>query len=484
MKYPLLLQAAGLEIFIFSAACVVLIGGLFLPSHYRRELHWSVVAAMLVAAFAAFGGVSHPPVVALNGFYVSSPLVSVLKGIILLAVTGSLALSRHGLRAHKMQNGDFLGLALLATLGMLVMVSAAHLLTLYLGLELMSLCLYALIGMRRNNAAASEAAIKYFVLGALASGLFLYGVSMLYGATGALGIAEVAAAVANADKGVHTVLVLGLVFTLAGMAFKLGAAPFHMWLPDVYQGASAPVTLFIAAAPKIASLAMLMRVLLEALAAFEPDWQQMLMVLAIASLAIGNITAIAQSNLKRMLAYSSIAHSGFLILGVLAGGAIGAAAAMFYVAAYALMTVGGFGVIVLLAAGGRERAELTDMKGMASRNMVVAVVVAVLMLSMAGVPPMMGFIAKFTVLEAVVDAGFVWLAVVAVLFSLIGAFYYLRIIRLMFFDAPAEGAGSRRISLRPAAAAMLMFIGVLVLWYGVFPGDLLSLFERAAAASL
>lgn len=478
MQDPLLWKAASVEIFIFVAGCAVMLADLFLPHHYRAQLHRCVVAALLVAAAAAFSAVGEPPVLAFSGFYIADSTAHALKGLVLAAAAGSLLFSRHALTACRVLNGDFLALALFAVLGMLVMSSAAHLLTLYLGLELMSLCLYALIAMRRNNAPAAEAAIKYFVLGALASGLFLYGVSMIYGATGALGIADIAAAIAamaEDDTANRAVLALGLVFMLAGIAFKIGAAPFHTWLPDVYHGAPAAVTLFIAAAPKIAALAMLLRVLVEALSAFNADWQQMLTFLAVLSLAIGNITAIAQTNLKRMLAYSAIAHSGFIVLGVLAGNV---GAALFYIAAYALMTVGGFGAIVLLAVGGRERAELADLRGMAGRNWLFAIVVAVLMLSMAGVPPFVGFIAKFIVLESVVEAGHAWLAVVAVLLSAVGAFYYLRVIRLMFFDAAAEGV--KAVPLRPAAAALLAAVGIMVLYGGIFPDRFLELFQAAA----
>lgn len=478
MDYPLLWQAASVEIFIFTAACAVMLADLYLPASYRACLHWSVVASLLVAAAAAFAAPAGEAVIALHGFFIADNLAQALKGIVLAAAAGSLAFARHGLRAHRILNGDFLALALFSVLGMLVMISAAHLLTLYLGLELMSLCLYALIAMRRNSAAASEAAIKYFVLGALASGLFLYGVSMIYGATGHLGIADIAAAAATlyeTNDATRAVLVLGLVFMLSGMAFKLGVAPFHMWLPDVYHATPAPVILFVAAAPKVAALAMLLRVLAEALLPLGGDWQQMLMVLAVLSLAIGNITAIAQTNLKRMLAYSAIAHSGFVVLGVLAGQAD---ATLFYIAAYALMAVGGFGAIVLMSPGGRERAELADLRGMAERNWLLAATVAVLMLSMAGIPPFVGFIAKFTVLESVVEAGHTWLAVLAVLLSVVGAFYYLRVIRLMFFDAAA--AGAKAIPLRPAASALLALIGLLVLAAGVFPGGLLGAFRLAA----
>ena len=465
-----------MEIFIFVAACAVMLADLFLPPHYRNRIYWSVIAALLIAASAAFDAIREAPVIALNGFYVADGMAHALKGLILAATAGCLMFSRQALLSCRILNGDFLALLLFAVLGMLVLTSAAHLLTVYLGLELMSLCLYALIAMRRNNSNASEAAIKYFVLGALASGLFLYGVSMVYGATGgALNIADIAAAAAEpANTGSRVVLVLGLVFMLCGIAFKLGVAPFHMWLPDVYHGAPAPVTLFIASAPKIAAVAMLLRVLTQALDDLGNDWQVMLMLLAVASLAVGNIYAIAQTNLKRMLAYSAIAHSGFIALAVLAEAT---SATLFYIAAYALMTIGGFGAIVLLSAGGREHAELTNMRGMAARNWLLAVVVAVLMLSMAGIPPSIGFIAKFSVLDAVVKAGHVWLAVVAVLLSVVGAFYYLRVIRLMFFDAATDGA--KAVILRPAATALLAVIGILVIIGGIFPDGVLVLFRSA-----
>lgn len=476
-------SAASVEIFVFAAACAVLCADLFLPKEYRAQLHWSVVAALLVAAAAAAGTFGVAPETALSGFFVSNSLSAILKATTLLAVAGSLAFSRRHLHAAGMLRGEFHALSLFAALGMLVMISAGHFLSLYLGLELMSLSLYAMIAMRRGSARAAEAAIKYFVLGALASGLFLYGVSVIYGATGgALYISEVARVAADGTAASEAALSLGLVFALAGMAFKLGAAPFHMWLPDVYEGAPAPMTLFVAAAPKVAAMAMLLRVLADALAPLHSEWRDMLIVLALASLAVGNITAIAQTDIKRMLAYSAIAHSGFMALGVLAGGADGTAAAVFYVAAYALMTVGGFGIVVLLSPDGRENSELDSLKGLASRNVLVAGVLAALMLSMAGVPPVVGFAAKLAVLQAVADAGLVWLAVAAVIFSAVGAFYYLRVIKLMFFDSPADGAGALRLP--PAATALVALFGFLTLILGVFPGALLAACEAAAKAAL
>lgn len=475
--------SAGIEIFIFVFACLVMLADLFLPKSYRTQLHWSVIAALAVAAAAAFAQTTAAPAFALHGFYVITPHAAALKGIMLLAAAGSLAFARTTLHKHRMLIGEFHILALLSVLGMLVIASAAHFLTLYLGLELMSLCLYALIAMRRGNIAASEAAIKYFVLGALASGLFLFGVSLIYGATGALGIYSVATVAANitpADSN-YLLLVVGLVFTLAGMSFKMGVAPFHMWLPDVYHGASAPTTLFISAAPKVAALALLLRVLADGLPALFDDWQEMLMVMAVASLLVGNITAIAQTNLKRMLAYSAIAHSGFVLLALFVGGALGASAVTFYIAAYALMSVGGFGVVSLLAQRHRENAELADLRGMAARNKPIAAAVLTLMLSLAGIPPTVGFVAKLTVLEAVVQVGAVWLAVFAVLLSLVGAFYYLRVIWLMFFEDAQENAAP--IILPPRAVACLFIVIVLVIGAGIFPNPLLTFFDSTIAAS-
>ncbi len=475
----LMISAAGVEIFIFVAGCAVLCADLFLPKEYRAQLHWSVIAALLVAAAATAGTFADAPVSALRGFFVSGPLAAILKTTTLLAVAGSLAFSRGYLHSGGMLRGEFHALALFAALGMLVMISAGHFLSLYLGLELMSLSLYAMIAMRRGDARAAEAAIKYFVLGALASGLFLYGVSVIYGATGGgLYFSEVAAVAASGGAASGAALSLGLVFALAGLAFKLGAAPFHMWLPDVYEGAPAPMTLFVAAAPKVAAMAMMLRVLADALPSMHSEWRDMLILLSLASLAVGNITAIAQTDIKRMLAYSAIAHSGFMLLGVLAGGVDWLAAAVFYVVAYALMTVGGFGIVVLMAPDGRENGALDSLKGLASRNGLVAGVLAALMLSMAGVPPVVGFAAKLTVLQAVAGAGLVWLAAVAVLFSAVGAFYYLRVIKLMFFDPPDEDAAAMRLS--PAASGLVALVGVLILGLGVFPGALLSACEAAA----
>jgi NADH-quinone oxidoreductase subunit N len=367
-------------------------------------------------------------------------------------------------------------------LGMMVMVSANHLLTLYLGLELLSLSLYAMIALQRDSAVATEAAMKYFVLGALASGMLLYGMSMLYGATGTLELTRMAQVIAEGDADT-TILLFALVFIVAGLGFKLSAVPFHMWVPDVYQGAPTAVTLFIGSAPKLAAFAFVMRLLVSGLGAdyLVGQWQWMLIIMAVLSLAIGNITAIAQTNLKRMLAYSTISHMGFLLLGVLAGSNDGYASAMFYVMVYVLMTLGTFGMILLLSRAGFEADRLEDFKGLNARSPWYAFIMLLLMFSMAGVPPAVGFYAKLSVLWAVVDAGFVWLAVIAVLFSLIGAFYYLRIVKLMYFDPPADAS-----PLTPALDMSLLLSanGIAILFLGVFPGKLMQLCDWSISLSL
>ena len=480
------LSAASAEIFVLASALAILFADLFVPSGRRVLLHWATVALLVVSAGLAAGGLGDSPKTALGGFFAATPLAALLKCGALLTAAGSVAFSGRYLQSRGMMRGEFYALSLLAALGMCVMISASHFLSLYLGLELMSLCLYVLIALRRDDNAATESAVKYFVLGALASGLFLYGASMLYGAAGGLGFAAVAeAAAAPGGGGEKAALVFGLVFLLAGMAFKLGAAPFHMWLPDVYHGAPAAAAVFVASAPKVAALGMTLRVLAESLGGLREEWGEMLAVLALASLALGNIVAIAQTNLKRMLAYSSIAHAGFLLLGILAGGSDGAAAAAFYVLIYALTAAGGFGVIAALSTD-RERDRLDDMRGLASRNGPLALVVLLLMFSMAGVPPVAGFYAKYAALLALVESDFAWgleLAVAAVLLSAVGAFYYLRVVKLTFFDAPAEGSAGA-IHLSPAEKAMVALVGILTVGLGLFPGGLLAACEQAARLSL
>jgi NADH-quinone oxidoreductase subunit N len=379
-------------------------------------------------------------------------------------------------------------LALFATLGMMVMISANHFLTIYIGLELLSLSLYAMVAMNRDSVVSTEAAMKYFVLGALASGLLLYGMSMIYGATGTLEITGIAERL-NSGGVNKSVLVFGLVFLVAGLAFKLGVVPFHMWIPDVYQGAPTSVTLFIGSAPKLAAFAIVMRLLVSGLLPLAPDWQNMLIILSVLSMAIGNLAAIAQTNLKRMLAYSAISHMGFMLLGIVTGVVGGDAryalnaysSSMFYVIAYVLMSAGTFGMILLMARAGFEAEEIDDYKGLNKRSPWFAGIMLMLMFSMAGVPFFIGFFAKFSVLQAVVAAGYMWLAILAVLFSLIGAFYYLRVVKVMYFDQPSDES--------PIAAPLDMRIlisanGLAVAVLGIFPQVIMSLCAYALLRSL
>jgi NADH-quinone oxidoreductase subunit N len=396
-----------------------------------------------------------------------------------------LVYSRPYLAARGMYRGEFYVLVLFATLGMMVMISANHLLTLYLGLELLTLSLYALVALQRDSAVATEAAMKYFVLGALASGMLLYGMSMLYGATGTLGIPQLAGIILGGGAQ-DVVLVFALVFVVAGLGFKLGAVPFHMWVPDVYHGAPTAVTVFIGSAPKLAAFAFIMRLLVQGLGAEQllAEWQDMLILMAALSLAIGNVTAIAQTNLKRMLAYSTIGHMGFLLLGILSGDVVGYGAGMFYVVVYMLMNLGAFGMILLLSRAGFEAENLDDFKGLNQRSPWYAFLMLLLMFSMAGVPPTVGFYAKLSVLQAVISVGAWWsipLAVFAVLFSLVGAYYYLRLVKLMYFEAPVDAAP---IAPRMDVRVLLSLNGLFMLVFGIFPERLMWLCSYSIQVSL
>jgi NADH-quinone oxidoreductase subunit N len=419
-------------------------------------------------------------VYAFNNMFVDDLMSDVLKLLTFLAVSMMLVYSRQYLTVRGLFTGEFMVLTLFATLGMMVMISANHFVSLYLGLEVLSLSLYAMVALQRDSAVATEAAMKYFILGALASGLLLYGMSMLYGATGSLELGVVANAIqyGTADK---TLLVFGLVFAVSGLAFKLGVVPFHMWVPDVYHGAPTAMTMLIGSAPKLAAFAFTARILVEGLQPLVQHWSGMLIILSVASMAIGNITAIAQTNLKRMLAYSTIAHMGFLLLGLLSGGIEGYGASMFYAVIYVLMSLGAFGMIMLLSREGFEADTLNDFKGLNQRSPWLAFMMLLLMFSMAGVPPTVGFYAKFSVLNAVVQAGHLWLAVVAVLFSLIGAFYYLRIVKLMYFDAPESHAP---IAVGQDTALLISVNSLGVLLLGLLPGALMSVCAVSVQQSL
>jgi NADH-quinone oxidoreductase subunit N len=358
----------------------------------------------------------------------------------------------------------------------MVLISAASLITLYLGLELMSLCLYAMVAFDRDSGIAAESAIKYFVLGSMASGTLLYGMSIVYGVTGSLELAEIATAVRNAGIGGNIGLLFGIAFLIVGIGFKFGAVPFHMWIPDVYEGSPTCVTVFIGTASKLAAFALAMRLLPEALGASQPDWSQMLVVLSVLSMTIGNIVAIAQTNLKRMLAYSTISHIGYVLLGILSGTAQGYQAAMFYMISYILVAAGAFGMILLLAKQGFEADKITDFNGLIVRSPWFGLMMAFLMFSLAGLPPFIGFWAKLGVIQAVLGVNMVWLAVVAVLFSVVGAYYYLRIVKIMLFDEPTD---TSRIGGSLLMRTVLSVNALLVLGLGVIPGTLLRICQSA-----
>jgi NADH-quinone oxidoreductase subunit N len=423
---------------------------------------------------------------------VSDPLGNWLKFFATIAVMVTLVYSRpYAADRDMLRGGELFTLSLFSLLGMFVMISGSNFLVIYLGLELLTLCSYALVALRRDNATATEAAMKYFVLGAMASGFLLYGISMLYGATGSLDITEVFKAIASGRIN-HQVLVFGLVFIVAGLGFKLGAAPFHMWIPDVYQGAPTAVTLMIGAAPELAAFGIAIRLLVEGLIPLAIDWQQMLMLLSVASLLVGNLAAIAQSNLKRMLAYSTIAQMGFVVLGLAAGvvngdtanARIAYSAAMFYVVTYVLTTLGAFGIILLLAREGFESEEIADLSGLNQRSPLYAGVMAICMFSLAGIPPLVGFYAKLAVLQALVASGqalYIGLAIFAVMMSLIGAFYYLRVVKVMYFDAPITAT---TVSAPFDVRTVLSINGALVLILGIVPGGLMTLCANAVVKTL
>lgn len=446
-----------------------------------------LTSLVLTAWFAmnAAGGETH---YVFANLVVIDPMANVLSAFCSLGMLLTLIYTRSYLSDRDMLAGEFYMLSLFTLGGQLVMITGNNFLTLYLGLELLSLSSYALVALRRDSRVTSESAIKYFVLGALASGFLLYGMSMMYGATGSLNLAEVFRVVESGRVNT-TMLAFGVVFIVAGVSFKLGAAPFHMWIPDIYQGSPTAVTLLIAAGPKVAAFALIMRLLVEGLLPLATDWQTMLVVLSIVSLAIGNLTAIVQTNLKRMLAYSTISHMGFILLGMLSGvvankadGAANAySSSMFYSITYMLTTLGTFGLILIRTRKGFEAETLDDLKGMSRRHPWFALLMLVMMFSMAGIPPTVGFYAKLSVLQAVVKAGMSWLAVVAVIFSLIGAFYYLRIVKLMYFDAPA---GEEPLEASTGLRSVLSLNGLAIILLGLFPAALMNLCYEAIRATL
>ncbi|MBX3689340.1 NADH-quinone oxidoreductase subunit NuoN [Dokdonella sp.] len=471
------------ELFLLGATCAILLIDLFLKQAQRNLTHVLSLLALAVTAWLVWSGSPAQATSAFNGMFVRDAVGTVLKLFILLTTALVYVYGRLYMRDRKLFVGELYLLLLFATLGMMLLVSAGSLVTVYLGLELLTLSSYALVALNRDSVMSSEAAIKYFVLGALASGLLLYGMSMLYGATGTLDLAQIHAAADFSVGGAHrNLLVFGLVFLVVGIAFKLGAVPFHMWLPDVYQGAPTAITLFIGTASKLAAFGMAWRLLEVAMGGLHAQWTLMLAILAAISLAVGNVVAIAQTNLKRMLAYSTISHVGFVLLGFVNATPAGYASAMFYMICYALMTAVAFGVILLLARAGFEAEEIVDFKGLNQRNPWYAGVMAIAMFSLAGVPPLFGFFAKLMVLKAVIDAGQMWLAIVAIVFAIVGLFYYLNVVKVMYFDEPAE----KNALPLPADTGMrwvLSLNGLALIALGIGWGPLLDWCNQALLAS-
>ncbi|MDH5182365.1 MAG: NADH-quinone oxidoreductase subunit NuoN [Gammaproteobacteria bacterium] len=463
-------QVAIPEMFILAMACIILLVDLFLTERTRSVTYLLSQSALLGAAVLTLTTFSEGSQLAFSDTFVRDAKGDVLKAFIYLSTFMVFLYARSYLQVRNLFKGEFYVLGLFAVLGMMVMVSAHNLLTVYLGLELLSLALYAMVALQRDSIFASEAAMKYFILGALASGMLLYGMSMLYGASGSLDLSEISRQITTNQMSLVTVF--ALVFIVVGVAFKLGAVPFHMWVPDVYQGAPTAVTLFIASAPKIAAFAMMIRLLVDGLSGLQSHWQDMLIILSVLSLAVGNLFAIAQTNIKRMLAYSTISHMGFLMLGVLTGSSEGYAAAMFYTISYTLMSLAAFGMVVLLSRTGFEAERIDDFKGLNERSPWFALVMMFVMFSMAGVPVFLGFWAKLFVLKELVHAGMTWLAIVAVIFSVIGVFYYLRIIKLMYFDK-AEDKSPIEKNLDLHFALSLNGVGILAM--GILPGSLMAL---------
>ena len=483
------------ELVLFAMISVIMMVDAFAPQKSKGgAMFWLSIAALIMcgalsAALLSSGERGY----AFTNMFVSDAMANLLKLGAYISVGVSLVYSRRYMADRGLLSGEFYHLSLFALLGGMIMISANHFLTLYLGVELLSLSLYAMVALNRDSVQATEAAIKYFVLGALASGLLLYGLSMMYGASGTLDITSIAKEIASGEistiPGKRKMVLFGLVFVVAGLAFKLGVVPFHMWIPDVYHGAPTAVTLMVGAAPKLAAYAIFVRLLVNGLSGVAADWQQMLVVLAVLSMAIGNLGAIAQTNIKRMLAYSTISHMGFMLLGLASGvvdgnrlnSADAYGSSLFYIISYTLTTLASFGMVLLLARKGFEAETLDDFKGLNARSPWFAAMMLLVMFSLAGIPPTVGFYAKLAVLEAAVAAKMVWLAVVAVMFSLIGAFYYLRVVKLMYFDAPLD---TKPLAMDGGAQALLSINGIVLLFLGLLPGALMGLCVTAMRTSL
>lgn len=466
---------AAPEIALLGLVCVVLIADLFVDDENRVRTFW--ISMLSLAVMLAVLQATAPTVssVIFSGSYISDPLSQILKVAAVIFVGITFLYSRDYLRANEIHRGEFYLLGLIGLLGMMIMMSANSLLTMYLGLETLALSLYALVAIDRNNVNSTEAAMKYFILGAIASGCLLYGISWIYGVTGSLQFHEIAAAISVNPALNNLPLWFGLAFLIVGIAFKFGAVPFHMWLPDVYQGARTPVTLYLATAPKLAALALFLRILVDGLGGIHETWASMIMVIAVLSLLVGNFVAIAQTNLKRMLGYSTIAHVGFILLALFCGTEQGNAAALFYTLTYIVAAAGAFGMIILLSRRGYDAESLASFKGLNARSPWFAMMMMFLMFSMAGVPPFVGFFGKLNVISAVVDAGYTGLAVLMVLASVVGAYYYLRVIWYMYFE---EAEDKAVLQAGTDTRVVLSLNSLAVLALGIVPGALLALCVR------
>ncbi|MBI1423067.1 MAG: NADH-quinone oxidoreductase subunit NuoN [Gammaproteobacteria bacterium] len=458
------------EILLLILASIVLVVDLFVNDKTRGTTYILAQATLLGLAALTLVTFSSKASLAFSGTFIRDGMGDLLKLFVYVITFAVFLYSKSYLKARDLYRGEYYTLGLFGVLGMMILISAHSFLTIYLGLELLSLCMYAMVALQRDSTVASESAMKYFVLGAIASGMLLYGMSMIYGATGSLDLTTISRQVAAHQQNI--VLIFGLVFVIVGVAFKLGAVPFHMWLPDVYQGSPTAVTVYLGSAPKIAAFAMLMRLLVDGLGGLHMQWQDILIILSVASMAIGNLVAIVQTNIKRMLAYSTISHVGFLMLGVIAVSKDGYASAMFYTLVYTLMALGAFGMIMLMSRFGFESDNLDDFRGLNQRSPWFAFIMLIFMFSMAGVPPFVGFWAKLAVIKAIVAQDLVWLAIVAVAFSVIGAFYYLRVIKLMYFDTPQE---SQAVEGATDLRVLLSLNGLVVLALGLKPDLLLAI---------
>ncbi|MBE9608493.1 NADH-quinone oxidoreductase subunit NuoN [Chitinilyticum piscinae] len=479
------------EIFLLCSACIVLLFDLFVSESRKQVTYLLTLLVLALTAVLTIQSLQQGLMLAANGasparyafsnMYVADPVADFAKIGMVLGVALVLIYGRGYAQERGIFKGELFTLTLFSLLGMMVMASATNFLTLYVGLELLSLAIYALVAMPRNNVRSTEAAMKYFVLGALASGMLLYGLSMLYGATGSLDIYEVASRIIRGEAN-PMLVTFGTVFVVTGIGFKLGAVPFHMWVPDVYEGAPTLLAQLIGSAPKLAAFVFVLRLLGHGLAALGPDWGAMLIIMAVLSLVIGNLAAIAQKNIKRMLAYSTISHMGFVLLGFLVYNAVGYAASFFYVMTYVITAAASFGLLMLMSRSGFECENIDDFKGLNKRNPWYALMMLMVMFSMAGIPAFVGFFAKLSVLRALVGSGFTWLAIVAVVFSLIGAFYYLRVVKVMYFDEPEADAP---VAVGNLDAQLILSANcLLLLALGVFPNQLLTALSYAVKLSM